>query len=186
MLLGEEQFAWLVQELKTDSSPLICHTGINALHTIWGGRTSEGKIDQLLERDRVSADYAGWVKAGADRIIDLISATRGGRPKFTDEYSPPWLHGFDRVFATESKTPTFDPMMKPKNGDTSTWWDVITDIKNAEPYGTAYWTESGRKAEDNLRGDDTCVIMLARCPFGLISLSCPLNNKSDVLRNVLI
>ena len=36
-LLGEEQFAWLRETILTDSSPLICLTGINGLHTIWIG-----------------------------------------------------------------------------------------------------------------------------------------------------
>ena len=76
-LLGEEQFAWLANELRTDSSPLICLTGINVLHTIWGGHKGDDWLNKLIERDRVSADYAGWVKAGADRVLDLISA-RGG------------------------------------------------------------------------------------------------------------
>jgi len=77
VLLGEEQFAWLHQQLKTDSSPLICLTGINVLHTIWGGHTGTAWTDKLITRDRVSADYAGWVKAGVDRILELLSARSG-------------------------------------------------------------------------------------------------------------
>jgi hypothetical protein len=76
-LLGEEQFAWLLSELRTDSSMLICLTGINVLHTIWGGHSGTDWLNMLVERDRVSADYAGWVKAGADRVLELISE-RGG------------------------------------------------------------------------------------------------------------
>lgn len=70
-LLGEEQFAWLQQTLATDSSPLICLTGINGLHTIWQP-SSEAE-----PRNRVAADYAGWVKAGSDRVIDLLSRREG-------------------------------------------------------------------------------------------------------------
>ena len=77
VLLGEEQFAWLQQEIKTDSSPLICLTGINALHTVWGGHSGSDWLNELLDRDRVSADYAGWVKAGADRILRLLSSRDG-------------------------------------------------------------------------------------------------------------
>lgn len=77
VLLGEEQFSWLSQQLKTDSSSLICVTGINVLHTIWGGHGGNDWLNEIIDRDRVSADYAGWVKAGADRILDLISARPG-------------------------------------------------------------------------------------------------------------
>ena len=67
-LLGEEQFAWLQELLATDSSPLICLTGINGMHTVWN------PTDQ---RSRVMADYAGWVKAGADRVLELLSGRDG-------------------------------------------------------------------------------------------------------------
>ncbi len=74
-LLGEEQFAWLQQLIRTDSAPLICLTGINALHTIWAGNAKNGSpFDQ---RDRVAADYAGWVKAGSDRVIELLAERDG-------------------------------------------------------------------------------------------------------------
>lgn len=78
-LLGEEQFAWLQQLIRTDSAPLICLTGLNGLHTIWAGVTTieEGKETVFGQRDRVAADYAGWVKAGADRLIELLSERDG-------------------------------------------------------------------------------------------------------------
>ena len=70
-LLGEEQFAWLQQTMRTDSSSLICVTGINGMHTIW---QPSMKDDQ---RNRVAADYAGWVKVGCDRVIELLSSREG-------------------------------------------------------------------------------------------------------------
>ncbi len=75
-LLGEEQYAWLQQVIRTDAAPLICLTGLNGLHTIWTGdkRRSKGPFEQ---RDRVAADYAGWVKAGADRVIELLGERDG-------------------------------------------------------------------------------------------------------------
>ncbi len=74
-LLGEEQFAWLQQVIRTDAAPLICLTGINALHTIWAG--AKGGETVFDQRDRVAADYAGWVKAGADRVIELLAERDG-------------------------------------------------------------------------------------------------------------
>ncbi len=79
-LLGEEQFAWLQENIRTDTSPVICLTGINALHTIWKGTYWGKRAEQLGSfnaRDRVAADYAGWVGAGADRILELLGSRDG-------------------------------------------------------------------------------------------------------------
>ena len=80
-LLGEEQFAWLHELLATDSSRLICLTGINGLHTIWTGGAGDfesGKHPmKFSQRDRVTADYAGWVKAGADRVLEMLGSRDG-------------------------------------------------------------------------------------------------------------
>ncbi len=77
-LLGEEQFAWLQEQLRTDASPLICVTGINGLHTIWSGTEKDPETGLVFNQDdRVTADYAGWVTAGADRVLELMGA-RGG------------------------------------------------------------------------------------------------------------
>ncbi len=81
-LLGEEQFGWFQELLATDSSPLIGVTGINGLHTVWAGtlyRKSESTEHprHFHERDRVTADYAGWVKAGSDRVLELLGSRSG-------------------------------------------------------------------------------------------------------------
>ncbi len=77
-LLGEEQFSWLQETIRTDSSRLICLTGINGLHTIWigNGRREDAKT-VLGERDRVAADYAGWVTAGANRVLETLGSRDG-------------------------------------------------------------------------------------------------------------
>ncbi|MEM7392589.1 MAG: alkaline phosphatase D family protein, partial [Verrucomicrobiota bacterium] len=77
-LLGEEQFAWLQQLIRTDSSRQICLTGINGMHTVWtGGKRYSNTDDDFAQRDRVAADYAGWVAAGADRVIELLGSRDG-------------------------------------------------------------------------------------------------------------
>lgn len=77
-LLGEEQFAWLQELIRTDSSPLICLTGLNGLHTVWtGGKGYSRTEDDFAQRDRVAADYAGWVAAGSDRVIELLGSRDG-------------------------------------------------------------------------------------------------------------
>ncbi|MGI9240667.1 MAG: alkaline phosphatase D family protein, partial [Verrucomicrobiales bacterium] len=75
-LLGEEQYAWLQQVIRTDAAPVICLTGLNGLHTIWAG-AKKGAKSAFDQRDRVAADYAGWVKAGSDRVIELLAERDG-------------------------------------------------------------------------------------------------------------
>ena len=76
-------------------------------------------------------------------------ANRGG-PKGVAHYSPPWDNGFDVCFATESKTPTWDPMKKPGSD---------------QPYGTYYWDGPEHQVTENLEGDDSRVIMDRAIPF---------------------
>ena len=77
-LLGEEQFAWLDEMIHTDASPLICITGINGLHTLWGNKFDED------QRQRGLADFAGWVKAGTDRVLHLLGSRPGVTTVFGD------------------------------------------------------------------------------------------------------
>ena len=77
-LLGEEQFSWLSNKIKTDASPQICITGINGLHTIWAGvMPPDSKNTYFSERDRRVANYAGWVKEGSNRVLELLSSREG-------------------------------------------------------------------------------------------------------------
>lgn len=87
-------------------------------------------------------------------------ANRGGRLKDTVNYSPPWENGFDVCFSTESKVPTWNPMITPSKsaGD-------VGKRTEGEPFGTAYWTGPGQKESDNLEGDDSRIIMDRVIPF---------------------
>ena len=77
-MLDEEQFAWQQEVIRTDSSLLICLTGINGLHTVWtGGKKYSNTEDDFRQRDRVAADYAGWVAAGSDGVIELLGSRDG-------------------------------------------------------------------------------------------------------------
>ncbi|MHC4509314.1 MAG: hypothetical protein ACYTAO_10220 [Planctomycetota bacterium] len=79
VLLGEEQYAWLREVIRTDTSPLIAVTGLNGLHTVWQGSNSFDPETGLHfnQRGRGAGDYAGWVKAGTDRVLDLLGSRQG-------------------------------------------------------------------------------------------------------------
>ncbi|WP_425422130.1 sulfatase family protein [Phaeodactylibacter xiamenensis] len=85
---------------------------------------------------------------------DTLDANRGGKPQFADEYAPPWLHGFETCFSTESKVPTWDPMRTPEKAAGGVGSQGL-----GNHFGTFYWNEQGERVENNLKGDDSRVIM---------------------------
>ncbi len=98
----------------------------------------------------------------------IKDANRGG-PKGAKHYSSPQQNGFDICFSTESKVPTWDPMLVPKKfSDGSSrrkWWDPLNESKNADHYGTHYWDQNGKVVTENLRGNNSRVIMDRAIPF---------------------
>jgi len=101
----------------------------------------------LAERGWATGFFGKWHLGTL--TTELVESNRGG-PRGAAHYSPPWEHGFERVFATEAKVPTWDPMWKP--GTT-------------EAYGTHYWSGPGELVEGNLAGDDSRVIVDRVLPF---------------------
>jgi len=91
-------------------------------------------------------------------------SNRGG-PRGAAHFAPPAEHGFDESFSTEAKVPTWDPLLRPKGvGRRRTWWNPVDDEKDAGAYGTNYW-HNGERATENLRGDDSRVILDRAIPF---------------------
>ena len=84
-------------------------------------------------------------------------SNRGG-PAHPEVYSPPWEHGFDTCFSTEALAPTWDPGLTPAEGD-NRWGTPGT------PWKSGYWNEHGERVTDNLRGDDSRVIVDRVEPF---------------------
>ncbi|MBD3675213.1 MAG: sulfatase-like hydrolase/transferase [Planctomycetaceae bacterium] len=96
---------------------------------------------------------------------EVIDANRGGRDKQEEHYAPPWDRGFDVCFSTESKVPTYDPLLKPEGRAKQKFFNLIQPNEPTEPYNTRYWTGPGETATDNMRGDDSRVIMDRVIPF---------------------
>ena len=89
---------------------------------------------------------------------DELDANRGG--KDPAHYAPPWEHGFDVCFSTESKVPTWDPLVTPD--------EKAMDIGKRVPtanFGTSFWTGPGEKVNDNLVGDASRIVMDRVIPF---------------------
>jgi len=113
-LLGEEQFAWLEGVLSTDTSPLICLTGLNGLHSIWTGiKVDEETSLRFAQDDRVSADYAGWVAAGASRVLELLGSRTGITTVFGDIHVGSILENLDQRVLESSFGPIGRSVSRP-------------------------------------------------------------------------
>ena len=121
-------------------------------------KMEELTLAELLKRNGyVTGHFGKWHLGTLTNTV--LDANRGGRGD-TSIYSPPWENGFDVCFSTESKVPTWDPMITPGI--------EAGDIGNRVPgsdFGTYYWTGEGEIVKDNLDGDDSRIIMDRVIPF---------------------
>lgn len=104
---------------------------------------------------------------------DIVDGRFGG-PGADHLYSPPWEHGFDRVFATESRVPTYDPMVRPRSqlgaepsrhpieepeeGSKRGWWGPLENPDEGTFWGTHYW-DNQEIVTDELSGDDSGILI---------------------------
>ncbi|MBD3631127.1 MAG: sulfatase-like hydrolase/transferase [Cyclobacterium sp.] len=121
-------------------------------------KPEERTIAEVMKGRGYSTGHFGKWHLGTLTVTEK-DANRGG-PEGAAHYSPPWENGFDVSFSTESKVPTWDPMVTPEPD--------AQDIGNRVPgahFGTYYWTGEDEKVTDNLSGDDSRIIMDRVIPF---------------------
>lgn len=133
--------------------------GANAGHL----KPSEITLAEILSAQGYATGHFGKWHLGT-LSLTTADANRGGE-RGKEHFSPPWQHGFGTCFSTESKVPTFDPLLKPAGKAANRGWDPITDKSAAVPYGTRYWDEKGKEVAGNLAGDDSRVVMDRVLPF---------------------
>lgn len=132
-------------------------------------KTEEITLPELLiEKGFVTGHFGKW---HLGTLTTKIKDANRGQPGDTEHFSIPSMHGYDTWFATESKVPTFNPMVKPNVFDKSKGeslqfgWKATTENSESEFYGTWYWQGKETRVEQNLEGDDAEIIADRFIPF---------------------
>jgi arylsulfatase A-like enzyme len=131
-------------------------------------KDEEITIPEILKKEGyVTGHFGKWHLGTLTRSVR--DANRGGIPEYDKDYCIPSEHGYDYFFCTESKVPTYDPMIFPDTfieGEGKRFgWRAVKKMDSASLYGTAYWVGENQIAEHNLQGDDSRVIMDRVIPF---------------------
>ncbi len=157
-ILGERQYAWLMEGLRTDPAPLICVVGIDALHDLhdrdaaaqhpaglapWPRRVADRAIEALGGRDGVVTVYGNEHAATLVRNVDhnlceCGFGPIGARPAPPDTPLPPAQQTRDRhgrpvhVYA-QYPTPTAAPGVEHEEGSWN-FLEMHVDPSGSDPY----------------------------------------------------
>lgn len=119
-------------------------------------RPEEITLSEILNEEGYATGHFGKWHLGT--LTHSERDANRGKPGNLKNFNPPSAHGYTDAFVTESKVPTYNPM-------------IHTDIKNPNspkngtPFGTSYWDIEGNKVTSNLEGDDSRIIMDRVLPF---------------------
>lgn len=131
-------------------------------------KREEITISELLKKHGYVSGHFGKWHLGTLTHSELDS-NRGGRKKYSDDYTIPTEHGYDMFFSTESKVPTYDPMIYPTTfieGESKKFgWRAVQNKDSVNSFGTAYWKGKNLKVTENIKGDDSKILIDRVIPF---------------------
>ena len=135
-------------------------------------KSEEITLPELLAAQGYASGHYGKWHLGT--LTAMIHDANRGRPRNYSHYSLPTQHGYEAYFCTESKVPTWDPMIKPSEFDTASGeslrygWAAMEDTDDnriPQTYGTYYWNGREEMELSNVEGDNSRIIMDRVIPF---------------------
>ncbi len=132
-------------------------------------KVEEITLPELLKEQGYETGHFGKWHLGT--LTTKVKDANRGRPGDSTNYSIPFMHGYDTYFVSESKVPTYDPMIKPAVFDTANGeslrfgWKAVPDKFAAKNYGTHYWKGKELYETEGLDGDDSKIITDRVIPF---------------------
>ncbi len=124
---------------------------------------SETSLAEILKEAGYNTGHFGKWHLGT--FTTTMSDANRGKPGNSSHVSIPTDHGFDEFFSTESKVPTWDPMIKPRTFNTDAGeslrygWTAPVGEADSVFYNTRYWTDLDKPDFNNVKGNDSRVIM---------------------------
>jgi arylsulfatase A-like enzyme len=135
-------------------------------------KPEEITIPELLREEGYATGHFGKWHLGT--LTTKIKDANRGKPGDATHYSIPTANGYDTYLVSESKVPTYDPMIVPTVFDKAKgeslrygWaaYEGEGDTRKMKSYGTNYWMGEELRETENLDGDDSRVIMDRVLPF---------------------
>jgi arylsulfatase A-like enzyme len=135
-------------------------------------KPEEITLPELLKAKGYNTGHFGKWHLGT--LTTTIKDANRGKPRDYSHYSIPSANGYDEYFVSESKVPTYDPMIVPAEfneeiGENLRFgWAAIEDKddpRKIESYGTHFWKGREELELKNLDGDDSRIIMDRVIPF---------------------
>jgi arylsulfatase A-like enzyme len=132
----------------------------------WAGRyalpSDEITLAKVLqENGYTTAHFGKWHIGGMSRQIDQSHFPDGPTP-----YAPPWEHGFDVAFSTESMVPLYNPYYHVGGEYGRADYRHVQNEPVASGQQTGghqwknlYWTGPGQFVDENLEGSNATLIM---------------------------
>lgn len=133
-------------------------------------KPQEITLPELLREQGYATGHFGKWHLGT--LTATMKDANRGKPRDYSHYSLPTQNGYEEYFCTESKVPTWDPLFKPTQFDTSKgeslrygWAAVEGNSRPVATYGTWYWKGPEQMELNNIEGDNSRVIMDRVIPF---------------------